>query len=119
MRTASKPKDFAKARMASRSGPRFMFKRAIWVAVAASLISGKAARIVREAAFGDGGTQLAHNLLVESDVVPGEQHQTQHLLAAEKMVEIGPAVDPAGVAGNGFIEGARVVGVPRIAQIER
>src|SRR4051812_24637874 len=50
---------------------------------------------VERAAF-DGGAQAAHDVLVILEIVPGEQHGAEDLLAADEMVEIGTAVIYAG-----------------------
>jgi hypothetical protein len=66
----------------------------------------------------DGVAQLAHQRLVVVQVVQGVQARAEDLVRLLQVVQVGAREVPAGVAGAGFVERARVVAPARVADLD-
>src|SRR5215470_15401539 len=73
---------------------------------------------IRKSPGGDGLTEVAHQLLIVVQIVPGQEHRAQDLLRLYQMVDIAPGVVAAGRTAAGGIDRARVARVARIAHVE-
>src|SRR5262249_10488605 len=66
----------------------------------------------------DRAAQAAHDVLIEMQVMPAEQHGSQDFAARDQMVKIGPAVVAASWAGALLVDRPRIVAMAGIAQVE-
>ena len=73
---------------------------------------------VGEAARRDRLAQPCHEVAVVVEIVPGQQHRTEDLLAADEMMKIRPAVICASRAGALLVDRPWVVAMARVAQVQ-
>src|SRR5258708_17947577 len=119
--TASAPpsqKSFCISTTISTSLVAIVFSPSRWRDVSFALFRFECGDPVAKCARLDRGPQAAHNVLIVVQIVPGEQHGAEHLLAAHEMVQIGAAMMPAGRAGAALVERTRIVAVARVAQVD-
>src|SRR6056297_1296179 len=86
-------------------------------------ISGLAALVkrrlpLRETPLGDGAAHSGHDLLIIMQVMPCQQHRADDLLTAEHMMQIGPAIAPAGRTGALIVQRARIVLMARVLDVQ-
>ena len=70
-------------------------------------------------ALGIAARSAAHQFLVVVQVVPGQQHRPEDLRRLDQMVQIGAAECRAGRAAALRVERPRIVGVARVAEVDR
>src|SRR5471032_3389824 len=74
--------------------------------------------VVAECAALDTRPQAAHYVLIIVEIVPGEQHRAQNLLAANEVMQVGTAVVRARRAGAMLVDRPRIVAMTGVAQVE-
>src|SRR5690348_7948084 len=63
--------------------------------------------------------KCAHQILEKSQIVPRQQHGGDNLATFDDVVQIGAGIAPTTLARTIRIERRRIIGVARIAQVER